>query len=144
MNKLRSSCPINFGLEIFGDQWSLLILRDLVFNGKNTYGDFLESAEGISTNILAKRLNNLESSGLIAKGRPPSNKKTIIYYLTDKGKTLIPVLLELIIWGASNGPENKNIQNWVKEIGKNKIAAITKAEQTAQKSLDEKMEVITS
>jgi DNA-binding HxlR family transcriptional regulator len=140
MSELRSSCPINYGLEIFGDQWSLLILRDLIFNNKNTYGEFLESAEGISTNILAKRLVNLENAELIAKGRHPSNKKTFIYNLTEKGETLIPVLLELIIWGANQTPKNKGLLAWANQISKDKAGAIVKAKMSARQSLEDKIQ----
>ncbi|WP_415901412.1 winged helix-turn-helix transcriptional regulator [Neptuniibacter sp. QD29_5] len=124
---LRSSCPINFGLEIFGDQWSLMIIRDIVFNQKSTYGDFLNSAEGISTNILAKRLTHLLESGLLTKHKCPDNGRIIRYGLTDKGKSLIPVLLEMIIWGADNGEHNPSLSAWANAIRTDKEQALKDA-----------------
>lgn len=116
MTKLRSSCPINYGLELFGDQWSLLIIRDLIFNKKQTYGDFLSSAEGISTNILAKRLSTLEENGILCKSRSPVNKKIYNYSLTKRGESLTPVLVELILWGAQNGPRNEKLIFWAEQL----------------------------
>lgn len=98
--KLRSHCPINFGLETFGDKWSLLILRDIVFRGKKTYGDFLKSEEGFSTNILASRLAQLEDHGILKKGANPEDARKDFYLLTEKGLDLIPLLFEMILWSA--------------------------------------------
>ncbi|WP_284217314.1 winged helix-turn-helix transcriptional regulator [Agaribacter marinus] len=114
--KSRSSCPINFGLEIFGDQWSLMIVRDIAFNQKSTYGDFLDAAEGISTNILAKRLAYLVASGVLTKRKCPENGRIIHYGLTDKGKSLIPILLEMIVWGADHGEQNPELLAWAASI----------------------------
>ncbi|MCF7982100.1 MAG: helix-turn-helix transcriptional regulator [Pseudomonadales bacterium] len=95
----RSSCPVNFSLELFGDKWSLLIVRDMLFRQLQNYGDFLSSPERISTNILANRLKQLEGNGLIQKFPDPSDRKKYIYLLTEKGEDLLPVLLEMIRWG---------------------------------------------
>ena len=122
--KLRSSCPINFGLEIFGDQWSLMIVRDIAFNQKNTYGDFLDSAEGISTNILAKRLMGLLDAGVLTKSKCPNNGRIIRYGLTDKGKSLIPILLEMIIWGGDNGTHSPSLSTWVESIRNDREKAL--------------------
>ncbi|WP_310621240.1 winged helix-turn-helix transcriptional regulator [Flexibacterium corallicola] len=120
MKSTRSSCPINFGLELFGDTWSLLIIRDLIFNGKQTYGEFLTSAEGISTNILGNRLQKLEGAGILQKRVADDNKKVFLYSLTEKGTRLAPVLVEMIIWGAENGvadPESaKNLSEWGRSL----------------------------
>lgn len=121
----RSSCPINFGLEIFGDQWSLLIVRDLVFNEKRTYGEFLDSAEGISTNILANRLAKLERAGIVSKKRPADNQRIYLYSLTEKGRGLVPVLYELILWGVENSKASPNLINWAEDIKKHKHRRIT-------------------
>lgn len=102
----RSSCPITFSLDLFGDKWSLLIVRDLVFSKRNSYGEFLEAGEGISTNILADRLKNLESDGIIQKSVDPHNKRKYIYALTPKGIELIPILVEIIRWGGKYDPES--------------------------------------
>ena len=103
--KRRSDCPISFGLDIFGDRWSLLILRDLTFKGKAYYGDFLDSEEGIATNVLADRLQLLESVGIVTKNRDPRVKTKYIYSLTDKGLDLLPVLIEIILWSAKYDPK---------------------------------------
>src|SRR4029079_17776890 len=95
----RSDCPINYSLETFGDLWSLLIVRDIVYFGKKSYGEFLESDEGIATNILADRLEQLEAKGILLRRPHPSDKRKELYELTDKGLDLIPILLELANWG---------------------------------------------
>jgi DNA-binding HxlR family transcriptional regulator len=100
----RSDCPINFALETFGDTWSLLIVRDIVFWGKRTYGDFLNSKEGIATNILAARLDFLEHQGILHKTPHPTDKRKDVYALTEKGLDLIPMLLEIVAWGAKHDP----------------------------------------
>lgn len=97
---LRSNCPVNFGLETFGDKWSLLIVRDIVFWGKNTYGDFLRSDEGIATNILASRLTQLEGNGILKKAPHPADKRRDQYSLTEKGMELIPLLVEIVAWSG--------------------------------------------
>lgn len=99
--KCRSNCPINFVLETFGDKWTLLIVRDLMFKGKKTYGEFLESAEKISSNILVERLKRLEKHGIVIRV-PAQDKRSTIYKLTDKGKDLIPVMLEITAWSAKH------------------------------------------
>ncbi|MEL6654611.1 MAG: helix-turn-helix domain-containing protein [Bacteroidota bacterium] len=96
----KSDCPINYGLEFFGDRWSLLIIRDIMFHGKRGYGDFLSSDENISTNILANRLKMLQELDLIEKSPDPSHGSKSIYSLTAKGKDLLPVLLEITAWSA--------------------------------------------
>lgn len=98
--KRKSDCPINFSLEIFGDRWTLLVVRDLVFKGKHFYGEFLSSEEGIATNILADRLMLLENKGIVSKSKDPYHKQKIRYCLTQKGIDLLPVLVEIILWAA--------------------------------------------
>lgn len=95
---MRSDCPLNFGLEIFGDRWSLLIIRDLMFFGKRTYNEFLTSAECISTNILAERLNMLEHEKIIKKAKDPAHKQKLLYSLTEKGIDLAPVIINIGLW----------------------------------------------
>jgi DNA-binding HxlR family transcriptional regulator len=96
----RSGCPVSIALERFGDRWSLLILRDLMVRGHKTFKEFLQSGEGISTNILAGRLRSLEASGIIAREPHGKDARQVHYRLTQKGIDLAPVLLELLIWGA--------------------------------------------
>jgi DNA-binding HxlR family transcriptional regulator len=98
----RSSCPISTALDIFGDKWSLLIIRDLMFNEKKTYGEFLESEERIATNILADRLALLECGNIISKEKHPDSKAKVLYKLTPKGIELIPVMVEIILWSEKH------------------------------------------
>src|SRR6266513_557208 len=101
----RSDCPINFALETFGDPWSLLIIRDLVYFGKRTYGEFLESEEGMATNILASGLAHLEQKGNLLKQPAQKDKRKEVYLLTEKGLDLIPALVELANWSAEHDPD---------------------------------------
>jgi DNA-binding HxlR family transcriptional regulator len=97
---LRSHCPVNFALEAFGDRWTLLILRDIIFRGKRTYGEFLKSEEGFSTNILASRLSHLIEAGILRREGHETDGRKETYSLTEKGLDLIPVLFEMILWSA--------------------------------------------
>lgn len=99
MKNPRSRCPVALTLDVLGDTWTLLILRDLLLAGKRYYNDFLHSEEKISTNILADRLARLERYGIIAKAEDPANKKRFIYSPTPKGLDLLPTLFELARWG---------------------------------------------
>jgi DNA-binding HxlR family transcriptional regulator len=101
MRRRRSDCPVHFGLEAFGDQWSLLIIRDLMFKERTTYTDFLRAEEGIATNVLADRLVRLQQDGIIEHA-PASDAG---YRLTAKGADLLPVLLEIIRWSAAHDPD---------------------------------------
>ena len=103
--QIENKCPITFALDIFGDKWSLIILRDMFFKGKRHYGEFLESAEKISTNILASRLSKLSNEGLIDKRRDPDNAAKYIYLLTEKGKDLLPIVLEMVVWSSKYDPQ---------------------------------------
>lgn len=97
--KKRSFCGISSLLDIFGDKWSFLIVRDILFSGKSTYGEFLASDEKIATNILADRLSLLESQGIITSHPHPDSRVKNLYRLTEKGADLLPVLLEMVVWG---------------------------------------------
>ncbi|MFZ7114588.1 MAG: winged helix-turn-helix transcriptional regulator [Bacteroidota bacterium] len=126
--KRRSDCPISFALEIFGDRWSLLIIRDLMFKGKRTYGDFLASEEKIATNILADRLVMLEDSGIIKGKTDPENRSRINYSLTPKGIDLIPVLLEIIKWSAKHDKKSAAPKEFVDRVIKNREKIIKEIE----------------
>ena len=102
-----NGCPIRYGAVIFGDVWSLLILRDIAFKGARHYADFLKAGEGISTNILASRLTRLEDEGILTKVEDPENRARYVYGLTDKGKALVPVLLEIIDWSETWDPQTE-------------------------------------
>jgi DNA-binding HxlR family transcriptional regulator len=97
---LRSHCAVNYGVEIFGDRWSLLIIRDIVFAGKKTYGEFLKSEERIATNILASRLAFLEEQGILSRTPSPDDGRKDFYTLTEKGLDLIPIVLNIVLWSA--------------------------------------------
>lgn len=104
---LRSHCPINFGLESFGDKWSLLILRDIIFRGKRTYGEFLKSEEGFATNILAARLAHLEDVGILRKVVDPEDGRRSRFLLTEKGLDLVPLLFEMMRWSAKHDSKSE-------------------------------------
>jgi len=100
--KWRSGCPLNASVEVLGDRWSLLIIRDMMLRGFRTYKEFLGSYERIATNILADRLRKLEAHGIIASERDPSDGRKLIYSLTPKGLDLAPVLTEMVLWAAAH------------------------------------------
>lgn len=100
-------------IEVIGDSWSMLIVRDIVFYGKHTFGEFLASKERITTSVLADRLAFLLSEGVLAKQRDPQDRRREHYDLTDKGLALIPVLIELANWGVEYGPEVVPNPAWV-------------------------------
>jgi DNA-binding HxlR family transcriptional regulator len=130
--KRRSNCPINFALEIFGDTWSLLVIRDLMFMGKTTYGEFLQGAESISTNILADRLEKLEVSGIINKAANPANGTKFVYSLTERGKDLIPVMFEIIAWSGKHDPKTAATKELLERIATNRKAVIRKVREKLQ------------
>lgn len=119
--KKRSNCPLSGSLDIFGDKWSLLIIRDLVFGNKCTYNDFLRSEEGIATNILASRLKGLEENGVIEKSKHPESKAKKLYRLTQKGIDLLPIIVEIYIWSDMYLTVPAEIKNTINEAKKNKI-----------------------
>jgi DNA-binding HxlR family transcriptional regulator len=96
----RSGCPVSISLEVFGDRWSLLIVRDLMVRGYRTFKEFAESGEGIATNVLSNRLKQLQGAGIIVASEEPSDLRRVHYELTEKGISLAPVLLELLVWAA--------------------------------------------
>ena len=129
----RSDCPINFALETFGDTWSLLIIREIVYFGKKTYGEFLELEEGIATNILASRIAQLEQKGILVKKPSETDKRKEVYSLTEKGLDLIPILLELASWGAQHDPQTGAPQEWIALVNANKKKMIRLIRETVQR-----------
>jgi len=105
--EMRSDCPISFALDMFGDKWTLLIVRDLVRVKRMTFKDFLGSGEGIATNILSDRLQRLETLGIISKEMSEADKRSAQYELTQKGLRLRPVLRALARWSTSHNPETR-------------------------------------
>ena len=104
---MRSHCPINFGLEHFGDKWSLLVIRDLMFKGKRHYNEFFESEEKVSTSVLGDRLRQLEESGIISKGEDQVKKSRIKYSLTRKGIDILPFMVDMISWSGQYDKETE-------------------------------------
>jgi DNA-binding HxlR family transcriptional regulator len=99
----RSNCPIACTLDLVGDRWTLLVLRDM-FLGKTRYDEFLASPEKISTNILADRLRRLEDMGMVAKQPYGTHRKRMEYRLTERGRSLLPILQAMVEWGKANVP----------------------------------------
>jgi len=139
-SKKRSDCPVGRSLDIWGDRWSLLIIRDLMFGNKCTYNDFLKSEEGIATNILASRLKGLEENGVIEKSVHPDSKAKILYRLTQKGIDLLPIIMEVYIWSDKYMTIPTDIKETIKEAKKDKdkfVRQVTKElknKQTEKKS----------
>ena len=106
---MRSYCPINLSLEIFGDAWTLLVLRDLMFGGKRHFRELLQSDEGISSNILAERLARLVEHGILTKRDDPSHKQKAIYSLTEQGIELLPILAQMASWGFKYLPVSEEL-----------------------------------
>ena len=124
--KHRSGCPVNISLEVFGDRWSLLIVRDLMVRGFTTFQDFVESGEGIATNILADRLRRLRKSGIVTAEADETDRRRVNYRLTEKGIDLAPVMLELLIWGAQH-EETGAPPAVIGELARNRRAAVEEA-----------------
>ncbi len=105
----RSYCPINLSLEIFGDSWTLLILRDMMFAGKRHFRELLQSDERISSNVLADRLQMLVDRGVLTKAEDPTHKQKALYRLTEKGIALLPIVVQIGAWGSRHVPESKKL-----------------------------------
>jgi len=116
--KRRSECPLNASVEMLGDRWSLLIIRDMMLRGFRTYKEFLECYEGIATNILADRLRKLVVYGIVTTELDPSDGRKVIYLLTEKGIDLAPVLTEMVLWAAAH--EDTGNQALVRQMQKDK------------------------
>lgn len=125
-SKKRSDCPISSSLDVWGDKWSLLIVRDLMFSKQCTYGDFLKSDEKIATNILASRLLMLEQNGIITKQDHPDSKAKVLYKLTEKGIDLMPLLIEINLWAEKYSVIPESQAMILKEVKKDKAGFIGK------------------
>lgn len=121
----RSACAISMALENIGDKWSLLILRDLMFTDKRTYGELQASDEKIATNILAARLLSLEANGLIRKAADPNNGRRSLYFLTEKGIDLLPVIIELRQWAEKHNDDTAGCAHALKLTNKNRKEVLT-------------------
>ena len=123
-SKKRSDCPVSNSLDIWGDKWSLLIIRDLMDAKKCTYGDILKSPERIATNILASRLLALEENKIIEKLDHPESKAKVLYRLTKKGIDLLPIMIEINLWAEKYFPIPSDRKAMLKEVKKDKTAFI--------------------
>ena len=124
---VRSHCPINFTLEHLGDKWSLLIIRDLMFKEKRHYNEFLEAGEKVSTSVLSDRLKRLEETGIISKSADEVKKSRIRYSLTQKGIDLLPILIEMIVWGGLNDNLTEAPDEYIEAAVKNRESLIEKS-----------------
>lgn len=106
MSARRSPCPIAFALDLFGDRWTLLVIRDIATYGRRRFSEFEAAGEGIATNILADRLKLLVAEGVLKKQRDPEHGSRRLYSLTEKGVDLLPILLEMIVWSARHDPDS--------------------------------------
>jgi DNA-binding HxlR family transcriptional regulator len=136
--KKRSDCPLSSSLDVFGDKWSLLIIRDLIFFKKCTYNDFLKSEEGIATNILASRLKALEENGVIEKLEHPDSKAKILYRLTQKGIDLLPIIIEVYIWSDKYYTMPTDIKAKIKDVKKDKEGFVKLITKELKNNLKEK------
>ncbi|WP_216629447.1 winged helix-turn-helix transcriptional regulator [Taibaiella lutea] len=127
---MRSACPISCTLDVLGDKWSLLIMRDLLLFGTNSFGEFLLSDEKIARNILADRLEVLVKEAFIVKEVSPDNKSKFLYYPTKKGVDLVPMLLQLAAWSQKHNPSCKP---------KKEVAAYTDSKGKAMRDLKKRI-----
>ena len=133
--KKRSECPISCSLDVWGDKWSLLIIRDLMMSKQCTYGDFLKSDEKIATNILAARLLMLEENGMISKLNHPDSKAKVLYKLTLKGIDLLPLIIEISIWSDKYSKLPADRKAILEEIKKDKEGFIKKTKSELKKAI---------
>jgi DNA-binding HxlR family transcriptional regulator len=119
----RSECPISYAMDIFGDKWTMLIMRDLLLYGKDSFSEFLCSDEKIATNILTDRLNLLLREGFVTKHTAPANKSKFLYRPTEKAIELIPVLIEITLWAEKYNPAGAPA-DITEPLKKNKVIAL--------------------
>jgi DNA-binding HxlR family transcriptional regulator len=129
----RSNCAVTMALDTVGDKWSLLILRDLMFTDKRTYTDLQTSKEGIATNIPAARLVSLEGAGIIRKEQDPENGRRHLFFLTEKGIGLLPVVMELMVWTAQFNKEAVACADHLNAYKKDRNAALKEREAKLRK-----------
>lgn len=121
---MRSNCPVSYALDFFGDKWTLLIIRDIAFEQKRFFKDFHNSNEGIATNILSDRLKKLEDRGVVKSAVYEQKKSKKEYFLTQKGKDLIPVLLEMMVWSFEHNNELNLTKEFVHKIKTNRAEVV--------------------
>ena len=129
----RSRCPISLALDVIGDRWSLLIVRDLMFAGKRYYRELLRSDEGISSNILAERLARLVDVGILSRTGDPTHKQKAIYSLTPMGIDLLPIVAQLGIWGRKYLPVTAESGARAEQLEKSSAALLRKIQADLRK-----------
>lgn len=132
--KRRSDCPISFSLDIFGDKWTLMILRDIMFYDRFRFSDFMPQ-EHIATNILADRLTKLESAGAIEKQRDAKRKNQYIYSATPKGEALLPLLIEMTLWGLEYDPESLASKEFIERAQTNKQKVVREISRSIKRGI---------
>jgi len=131
--KMRSHCPINYALEHFGDKWSLLIIRDLMFKEKRHYNEFFESDEKVSTSVLGDRLKQLEEAGIISKRSDEVKKSRIKYSLTKKGIAMLPLMIDMIIWSGEFDNETEAPEDFLVKANKSREQLISHLKEKLEK-----------
>lgn len=124
-------CRISLALDVFGDNWTLLVVRDLMFKGERPFGEFADSEEKIATNVLADRQSKLEAEGLITREVDPDNARQRVYALTLRGLELAPILVELILWSASHDPDSAPDAAFVRQAKQNRSGLLRSIARTA-------------
>ncbi len=139
--EFRCNCPITSAIDLMGDKWSLVVVKNMLLYNQKTFKDLSEASENIATNVLSSRLKSLEENGFITKTKPLNNKKTNIYLLTEKGLSLIPIIVELAIWGDANinKPSSQEAENGQIEVINNDKESFIK---NLKKSYKEKIETL--
>ena len=132
----RSECPISYTMDVFGDKWTMLIMRDLLLYGKDSFSEFLCSDEKIATNILTDRLNVLLQESFVTKHTAPTNKSKFLYRPTEKAIELIPILAEMTLWAEKYNPGGAPA-DIVEPLKKNR----TKALRDLKKKVEERFKV---
>lgn len=137
----RSPCPIAAVLDVLGDRWTLLIIRDMMFRGFREYGEFLDAGEGISTNILAERLKRLVETGIAVRRENPADRKRVIYTLSEKGIDLMPAIFDMVEWGNKYFGHCQIPEEYERAIQKDKAGLMMSLRQKLQTMLNEAEEI---
>ncbi|MEM6347377.1 MAG: helix-turn-helix domain-containing protein [Bacteroidota bacterium] len=140
--KFRCDCPITTALDVLGDKWMLVIVKQMLIDGKRTFKDFRESDEAVSSNILSTKLKLLEKVGILFKSKLPNNKKTVLYNLTERGLALTPVVVELAVWSYENMREFNSILRKGDELSLMKSDKAAFAEALVQKYKEEQAKIL--
>ncbi|MFY0596711.1 MAG: helix-turn-helix transcriptional regulator [Cognatishimia sp.] len=119
-----NGCPVRYAAGVFGDKWSFVLLRDVLLHGKRYYGEFLASEEGISTNILATRLAQLEETGMLTRHKDPEKRSRVFYLPTRKARDLLPAFLGLMVWSVQHDSETQAPSSFAPFFNKDPKAAV--------------------